>query len=80
MKKWAGMVAVVVGAAAGGSLIAGELGRLDPQFSALDVNRDGELTVEEALLNKALVAGFVQIDRNDDSRISFREFLAFQSQ
>lgn len=77
MKKWviAGAV-TIAGVVAGSSLIAGELGRLDPAFRALDTNRDGDLSVEEALVDKSLATHFTNVDRNDNSRISLREFLA----
>lgn len=48
-------------------------------FRALDADKDGYISPQEASQNVQLSQNFREVDTNDDSRISEREFVAATS-
>ncbi len=43
-------------------------------FSDIDADRSGTIELHEADVNRALAASFEQADRDDDGKLSLREF------
>jgi biopolymer transport protein ExbD len=46
----------------------------DEQFRALDANKDGKISLKEAVKDKALTSQFESIDANHDGMISAEEY------
>lgn len=50
---------------------------IDPVFTQLDVNHDGEISVQEAVDNPALSHNFTNTDSNHDGAVTIDEFAYF---
>jgi hypothetical protein len=50
-----------------------------PAFSKLDVNIDGQISREEAQVDKRVAASFDKADKNRDGALSTQEYASIQS-
>lgn len=58
---------------------ANEIEAAGEQFKYLDANRDGKISLKEAVKNKALANQFDDTDVNHDGMISTDEYISFQA-
>jgi len=71
MKKMLSVVAVAL--AFGASAAYAD----EAAFTALDIDKDGMISVEEAKVDEALAAKFAELDANKDEKLDMTEFAAF---
>ena len=71
------LVAAALALAVGGTFAEDKVGKdkNDPGFHALDKNKDGYISREEAKSNPALAAKFKEADKNHDGKLSRAEYL-----
>lgn len=66
-------VAAVVGAAFSLSALA----QTSVTFESLDINKDGQISIQEATSNDDLFTAFKSLDRDKDGSLSKGEFAAY---
>ena len=71
------LVAAALALAVGGTFAEDKVGKdkNDPGFHALDKNKDGYISREEAKSNPALAAKFKEADKDHDGKLSRAEYL-----
>lgn len=70
------ITSTLVAALFAGGAMAGE----DKQFSKLDANGDGMISMEEAATDSKLTEAWSAVDANQDGQIERAEFSAFEEQ
>src|SRR5690349_6682977 len=73
-KPWADMKMLVLLLVLAGAARADDGGSIDRYFDALDLNRDGYVSLAEAAGDEIVVTRFDRADRNKDGKLSRREF------
>lgn len=59
--------------------MAAESGRADAQFEALDKDKDGKVSLNEASEDDALFVAFESLDKDKDGELSKEEFANYRA-